>query len=130
MRPALHHVELWTTDLTSSEGAWDWLLKGIGWGHRDAWPGARTWSHPDGSYLVLEQSPDVKDAPHDRLRAGLNHLAFTCSGVDVLDALRAEASEHGWNELFADKYPHAGGPTHTALFLESDQGFEVEVVAS
>lgn len=40
------------------------------------------------------------------------------------------AHEHGWQELFADKYPHAGGPTHTALFLENTEGFEVELVAS
>jgi len=30
--------------------------------------------------------------------------------------------------LFADKYPHAGGPEHTALFLVNSEGFEVEIV--
>ena len=30
--------------------------------------------------------------------------------------------------MFADKYPHAGGPEHTALFLENSEGFEVEIV--
>ena len=77
---------------------------------------------------MLEQSPAVHPGGHDRLRAGLNHLALTCPSPDQLDALRADAAAHGWSELFADLYPHAGGPEHTALFLENRQGFEVEIV--
>jgi hypothetical protein len=30
--------------------------------------------------------------------------------------------------MFADRYPHAGGEQHTALYLENSEGFEVEVV--
>lgn len=129
MRPALHHVELWTTNLEDAAEGWHWLLTMLGWRDGDAWPRGRTWKHPDGTYIVLEQSADVKDGAHDRLRAGLNHLAITCTGVGVLDSVRAAAGDHGWRELFADEYPHAGGPSHTALFLENGQGFEVEVVA-
>ena len=130
MRAALHHVELWTTDLAVAEEGWRWLLTTIGWSDGESWERGRTWIHPDGTYIVLEQSKSVRDAPHDRLRAGLNHLAINCSGVDVLDSLRADASANGWRELFADQYPHAGGSTHAALFLENAQGFEVEIVAS
>ena len=42
--------------------------------------------------------------------------------------MRADAAAHGWRELFAEKYPHAGGDGHTALYLENSEGFEVEVV--
>ena len=42
--------------------------------------------------------------------------------------MRAESSAHGWHELYADRYPHAGGDQHTALFLENSEGFEVEIV--
>jgi hypothetical protein len=87
-------------------------------------------THPDGTYVVLEQSPDVKAASHDRLRAGLNHLAVNSPSWDVLELLRDHAEAHGWRELFADRYPHAGGPSHSALFLENVQGFEVEIVTS
>ena len=31
--------------------------------------------------------------------------------------------------LFAEKYLHAGGPEHTALFIENAQGFEIKIVA-
>jgi len=98
MRPALRHVELWTTDLAAIEEEWRWLLTALGWSDGHAWAKARTWDHPDGTYIMLEQSPDVRDAPQ------------------------------GWRELFADRYPHAGGPSHTALFLENSEGFEVEIV--
>jgi hypothetical protein len=62
------------------------------------------------------------------MRPGINHLAFTCESRELLDRMRAESSAHGWHELFADRYPHAGGEDHTALYLENSEGFEVEVV--
>ena len=126
---AFHHVELWTTDLAEAEDGWRWLLTTLGWSDGESWAAGRTWTHPDGTYLVLEQSPDVGEAPHDRLRAGLNHLAVNCPSAEMLETLRGQAGAHGWRELFADRYPHAGGPAHTALFLENSQGFEVEIVA-
>ena len=30
--------------------------------------------------------------------------------------------------MYADRYPHAGGEQHVALYVESSEGFEVEVV--
>ena len=36
---------------------------------------------------------------------------------------------HGWSELFAEKYPHAGGTEHTALFIENSEGFEIGIVS-
>jgi len=130
MANPVHHLELWTDDLAGAEASFDWLLRRLGWQvdpERD-WPRGRLWFHPTGVYVVLEESPDVT-GPHDRRRAGLNHLALRVDGRDTLDALRAECAEHGWSELFAARYPHAGGPAHTALFLENAQGFEVELVA-
>lgn len=130
MTPAVHHIELWTNDLRQVERAWSWLLHGLGWHDGgDAWDSGRTWHHSDGTYLVLEQSPAVTDDPHDRMRPGLNHLAVNCTSRELLDRLRDEASAHGWKELFGDRYPHAGGPGQTALFLENEQGFEVELVS-
>ena len=40
-----------------------------------------------------------------------------------------QCAAHGWTELFADAYPHAGGPDHVALYLANAEGFEVELVA-
>lgn len=130
MRAALHHIELWTVDFETAEQEWRWLLTALGWSDGDTWARGCTWTHPDGTYIVLEQSRDMKKDAHDRLRASLNHLAITCLDEDTLTVTRMQAADHGWRELFADRYPHAGGPSHRALFLENAEGFEVEIVVS
>ncbi len=131
MGNAVHHIELWTHDLAEVAESFDWLLTGLGWGAEanPDWPQGRIWRHADGVYLVVEQSADVTDDHHDRTRPGLNHLALRGRDRADLDRLRSESSSHGWTELFADRYPHAGGSAHTALFLANTQGFEVEIVA-
>lgn len=121
---AVHHVDLWVDDPVTAGGEWGWLLGELGWEHDGV-----AWQHDDGTYLFLERSPDQVDASHDRLRPGVNHLAFCCASRELLDRVRAESSAHGWRELFADRYPHAGGDQHVALYLENSEGFEVEVVA-
>ena len=60
---------------------------------------------------------------------GLNHLAFHAGSTDRVDHLVDQAPEHGWQVLFADRHPHAGGPQHYAGFLENTDGYEVELVA-
>lgn len=127
----VHHIELWTHDLAAAEPTWHWLLDALGWQRErvEGWPSGRIWRHASGVYVVLEESAAVVGERHDRMAPGLNHLALRVADHDALDTLRAAAAEHGWSELFAEKYPHAGGPDHTALFLENAEGFEVEVVA-
>jgi len=49
-------------------------------------------------------------AGHDRLRPGLNHLAFHAGSRADVDALAREAPANGWTPLFADRHPYAGGP--------------------
>lgn len=122
---AIHHWDLWVSDPATAADEWGWLLGECDW--EVDLPG-RSWQHPDGTYLFLERSSDQVDEPHDRMRPGVNHLALTVEDRGILDRIRAESSAHGWHELFADHYPHAGGGQHTALYLESSEGFEVEVV--
>jgi len=125
---ALHHLDVWVSDPALAVAEWAWLLGELGWEMGEEAGDSASWCHPDGTYLFLERSVDLVDEPHDRLRPGVNHLALTVEGRATLDRLRAESSSHGWHELFSDRYPHAGGEQHTALFLESSEGFEVEVV--
>jgi hypothetical protein len=47
-----------------------------------------------------------------------------------LDRITEAASDHGWRLMFADRHPYAGGADHVAAYLESDEGFEVELVTS
>jgi hypothetical protein len=124
MTRALHHLDLWVDDVATAEGEWGWLLAWCGWQREDA---MLSWLHTDGTYVFMEHSAD-QHGEHDRLRPGINHLALIVETRDELDRMRAESTEHGWHEMYADRYPHAGGDDHVALYLESSEGFEVEVV--
>lgn len=125
----LHHVEIWVPDLDGALPAWTWLMESLGWSAYQSWDNGRSW-RCDGAYVVLEQSPALSDGTHDRLRPGLNHLAFHAGTRDDVDALTAAAPAHGWSLMFADRHPYAGGPDHYAAFLEDAHGYEVELVAA
>ncbi|MPZ95726.1 MAG: glyoxalase [Propionibacteriales bacterium] len=125
-----HHVEIWVDDFAEDWPRWGWLLAELGWRPLDAWSGGQSWQSPDGGYLVVEQSRDLqRDVPYDRMRAGLNHLAFWAPNCAAVDRLVERAPGHGWTLLFPDRHPYAGGEHHYAAYLESGDGFEVEVVA-
>jgi catechol 2,3-dioxygenase-like lactoylglutathione lyase family enzyme len=124
----LHHVELWVPDLERALVSWGWLLGELGYEQFQNWPAGRSW-RLGPTYLVVEQSPALSAGKHDRLRPGLNHLAFHVPGRDRVDQLVAAASGHGWTLMFSDRHPYAGGPDHYAAYLENVDGFEVELVA-
>ncbi|CCH33571.1 VOC family protein [Actinosynnema sp. NPDC047251] len=124
---ALHHVELWVPDLARAEHSIGWLLRELGWTEYQRWSAGVSW-RLGPTYLVVEHSPALR--AHHRLGTGLNHLAFHVGTRELVDDLVVRATDHGWSPLFADKYPHAGGPAHYAGYLENTDGFEVELVAS
>jgi catechol 2,3-dioxygenase-like lactoylglutathione lyase family enzyme len=126
---SLHHIELWVPDLTRALGQWGWLLTELGYVRFQDWEHGRSW-RLGGTYLVIEQSPALPAAGHDRLRPGLNHLAFHAGDRARVDALAAEAPGHGWTLLFPQTHPWAGGPDHYAAYLVNADGFEAELVAT
>ncbi len=125
----LHHVELWVPSLGRAVESWGWLLTGLGWKPFQDWPGGRSWRDGD-VYVVVEESPALAPGGHDRMRAGLNHLALHAGPRPALDALVSAAPAHGWTLMFPDRHPWAGGPEHYAGYLEDRDGFEVELVAA
>jgi hypothetical protein len=124
----LHHVEVWVPDHATALPAWSWLLGRLGFDRTSTWSNGSRWDLGD-TYVVLESGPDVRPEPHDRLRPGVNHLAFWAGSPSDVDDLVSDAPAHGWRALFAERYPHAGGPDHYAAYLENADGFEVELVA-
>ncbi|MBB4684658.1 GNAT family N-acetyltransferase [Amycolatopsis jiangsuensis] len=124
-RGRLHHVELWVPDLARAEQSWGWLLGRLGWREFQRWPAGVSW-RSGVTYLVVEQVHAGSE--HDRIRSGLNHLALHAGTRAEVD--RFAGGGHGWRPLFADRYPHAGGPEHYAAYLENEDGFEVELVAT
>jgi len=127
-RGALHHVELWVADIAAAKREWGWLLGRLGYRLGDDWGHGQAWEL--GSlYLVIESGPDVAPGRHDRVRPGLNHLAFHAGSRGDVEAVVADCDEGGWTLMFADRHPFAGGADHYAAYLESTEGFEVELVA-
>ncbi|OXM64780.1 MULTISPECIES: GNAT family N-acetyltransferase [Amycolatopsis] len=123
-----HHVEVWVPDLARAEESFGWLLTELGWREHQRWRDGVSWKLGPG-YLVIEQSPALTGTVHDRCAPGLNHLALHAGPPEHVDELATAALEHGWRPLFADRYPHAGGPDHHAAYLENADNFEVELVA-
>jgi len=128
MRGSLHHVELWVPDLARAREQWGWLLGQLGYGQFQDREHGRSWQL-GGTYLVIEQSPALTASDHDRLRPGLNHLAFHAGSRASVDALATAGPAHGWTLLFPGRHPHAGGPDHYAAYLSNTDGFEVELAA-
>jgi catechol 2,3-dioxygenase-like lactoylglutathione lyase family enzyme len=124
----LHHVELWVPDLARARAQWGWLLGRLGYEPFQDWDDGCSW-RLGVTYPVVEQSPALTALDHDRLRPGLNHLAFHAGTRGTVDALVNEGPAHGWTLLFPDRHPHAGGPDHYAAYLANTDAFEVELVA-
>ncbi|MFE5512239.1 VOC family protein [Streptomyces sp. NPDC056529] len=123
----LHHVEIWVPDLNRAISDWQWLLEDLGYTLYQQWANGRSWKLGT-TYLVFEQSPALTAERHDRCAPGLNHLAFHIDTADHVDILTAKACENGWTLLFPDRHPHAGGAHQHAAYLESRDGFEIELI--
>lgn len=123
-----HHVEVWVADLPLAQREWGWFLKRVGFTLDEEWGDGQSWV-AGGAYLTVTTSPNLHGTEHDRRRPGVNHLAFEAGSAGMVDAIMADAPNHGWRPLYHDRYPHAGGPDHYAGWLENSAGFKVEVVA-
>lgn len=128
MMSGFHHVEVWVADDAEFD-AWRWLLGELEFSLTQEWSEGMSWAAA-GAYLTLTTSPNLSAAEHDRRRPGMNHLAFRGGSREAVDALMASAPAHGWQKLYQDRYPHAGGPDHYAGWLENATGFKAEIVAS
>jgi catechol 2,3-dioxygenase-like lactoylglutathione lyase family enzyme len=124
----IHHVELWVADLAEARVEWGWLLRAVGFARAGEWPEGESWE-AGGAYLTLTTAPALSGPVHDRRAPGVNHLAFRAGAARRVDAIMAEADQHGWRPLYHDRYPHAGGPGHYAGWLENSAGFKAEIVA-
>lgn len=128
LKGRLHHIELWVPNLDRALVSLGWLLESLGYTLYQSWENGRSWVLGD-TYLVVEQSSAVTGTTHDRMQPGLNHLAFHAGSVSECDRLISDSQDHGWELLFPDLHPHAGGADHHAGYLVNADGFEIELVA-
>jgi RimJ/RimL family protein N-acetyltransferase/catechol 2,3-dioxygenase-like lactoylglutathione lyase family enzyme len=124
----VHHVELWVADLASAEKTFGWLFRELGWREYQRWDRGVSWRQGD-SYVVVEDSTARTGDRHERTAPGINHLALHAGTRADVDRITAAAPDHGWQLMFADRHPYAGGSDHYAAYLENADGFEVELVA-
>lgn len=115
----LHHLEIWVQDYDRAKQSLGWLLEELGytlaseWGHGGSWQGAE-------EYIVLESGPDVA-GPHERRRAGLNHLALAAGPASNVDALADAALGHWWPEKIRRRPPRAPARNSSLQILDENQ---------
>jgi catechol 2,3-dioxygenase-like lactoylglutathione lyase family enzyme len=122
---AVHHVELYTSDLSGSIGFWGWLLGELGYELKNEWERGRSWIRGPTYVVVVEAG--ATDHPFDRETPGLNHLAFHAPSRRRVDAITEDVrAREDATLLYEDQHPYAGG--YYALYCESPEGIKVEVV--
>ncbi|WP_214836612.1 VOC family protein [Exiguobacterium sp. s36] len=126
----LHHVELYVSDLTKSLNAWDWLLTELDYTVYQQWDEGRSYRFGDTYLVFVQTEADHLEPPYHRKKTGLNHLAFHAASLEHLERLRSELPQHGFTELYADRFPYAGGPNYIALYFEDPDRMKVELVAT
>lgn len=127
-RGSIHHLELYVTDLAASARFWGWLLGRFGYEPFQEWDDGISF-RTSGTYLVFVSAPDAS-RDLDRRQPGLNHIAFAVPTTSDVDALRDELAAREVRLLYDDRYPHAGGEDHYAVFFEDPDGIKVEVVTT
>jgi len=127
---ALHHVELYVSDLSRSAEFWDWLLGQLGYRLCQQWAQGRSWIR-GATYLVFVQTAsNYLEPPYHRCRTGLNHLAFHAGSRADVDRLAAELQQRGYRLLYGDRHPYAAGDDYYAAFFEDPDRIKVELVAT
>jgi catechol 2,3-dioxygenase-like lactoylglutathione lyase family enzyme len=125
----LHHVELYVSSLQRSLAFWEPLLTMLGYRESQRWSEGVSYMQGE-TYLCFVQAPaEHLDAGYHRRRIGLNHLAFHGHSRAHVDQISSWVKSSGFNVLYEERYPYAGGPGYYALYCEDPDRMKVEVVA-
>ena len=107
----LHHVELWVPDLARAERSWGWLLTRLGAEPYQSWEHGRSWRWgPDGTYVVVEQSPIVAVSTRSARPAGEQPgplFQGVSSGDDARPTDLPQSLELFFGDAAAANEPHA-----------------------
>lgn len=84
----------------------------------------------NGAYIVFVQAQgEFLKAGYHRRRVGLNHLAFQAASREQVDEITEQLIRRGYQLLYEDRHPFAGGSGHYALYTEDPDRIKVELVA-
>ncbi len=123
---ALHHIEIYVSDITKSASFWAWLLcEKLGYEVFQKWPQGISFRFNE-SYLVFVQSdPKHIGAGFNRCRIGLNHLAFHAPSKEFIHSLARELVRKNIKMLYDSPIMDSD---NYALFFEDPDRIKVEVV--
>ena len=129
IRGQIHHIEIYVTDLEKSAHFWDWLLEWMGYNLYQQWPQGKSWKLGE-TYLVFVQREDkFAHLNYHRCGTGLNHIAFHGESRQQVDELTRLLQMKGYQILYADRHPYAGGSGYYAVFFEDPDRIKIEFVA-
>lgn len=123
---ALHHVELYVSDLRRSREFWSWLLERLGYALHQEWEQGFSFKLGPTHVVFVQAQLAHLAAGYHRKRIGLNHLAFHAGSIEELARLRAELETHGVILLYSDTFR---APMDTIFFEDPDR-IKVELVSS
>ena len=124
----INHLEIYVSNLMETRLFWERLLvQNFGYQVYQEWESGISY-RLDETHLVFVQSLKVTPQ-YNRTRVGLNHLAFTVETNKQVDEIRSQLRVAGYTELYADRYPYAGGQDSYALYFEDPDRIKVEIVS-
>ncbi len=125
----LHHIEIYVSNLEQTRQFYEWFLGLLGYHEYQSWDQGFSFLH-GSTYIVFVQTADkYLDQSYHRCGTGLNHIAFWANSIDQVDQIQKLLRERGVNILYKDRYPHAGGQDHYAMFFEDPDRIKLELVA-
>ena len=129
MKGKLHHVEIYTADLTQSKEFWGWLLGELGYKEYQTWEAGISYILDDSYIVFVQVQEKYSDIPYHRCRPGLNHLAFHGGSKEFVDEITQKLRDRKVKILYEDKHPFAGGQGYYAVYFEAPDRMKVEIVA-
>lgn len=128
MKGQFHHIEIWVSDLAKTIHFWGWILEYLGYLKHQEWKNGISWKLGK-TYIAFEQTDKkYQDVPYNRMRIGLNHLAFHLDSQKQLKRLVNLLKQKKIPLLYQDqqKYEYTG--KNKVVHIEDPEGFELEFV--
>jgi catechol-2,3-dioxygenase len=91
MDGALHHIEIYVSNLKKTTQMWKWLLtKKFSYTISAKWDGGISFKLANTYIVFVQTEKKHLDSAYHRKKTGLNHLAFHCSSREFVDTLTKE----------------------------------------
>ena len=127
----IHHIDLVVSSIDRSLPFYRELLAPLGYhrvGEVEGERGETIWYLSGaGSEIGLREAQSESDAPYDRYRVGLHHLALEASSRAVVDE-RADWLRTRGAEIESEPQEYGYMPGYYAVFFYDPDGIKLEIV--